>query len=375
MENHDIRVLLVEDDEDDYIITRDLLSGAQGAQFRLDWVRTYEAALEALEAQRHDVWLVDYRLGAYSGLDLVRQVTARDHAAPIIVLTGQGSYEVDVEAMTAGATDYLVKGEISAPLLERAIRYAIGRKRAEEEREELLRLKEEFIDNISHELRTPLFSIQGFVRLILQGKVSDPEIQWEFLTRVAEQANRLVALVDDLLDVSRMEKGRLQLQQEEVQVQDIAERVVSQLANIANERSIALAARMDSSLPCIEVDARRVEQVLVNLVGNALKFTSPDGRVVVRAGVEGGELLVRVSDTGIGIPPEAMPYLFSRFYQVDGSATRRAVGAGLGLYISKQLVEAHGGRIWVESELGRGSTFSFTLPLRSSGDSALPTAC
>ena len=130
MEHQEIRILLVEDDEEDYIITRDLLSEARGVRFRLDWVRRYEAALEAMEADQHDVWLVDYRLGAYSGLDLVRQVAGRDYAIPIIVLTGQGSYEVDVEAMKAGAVDYLVKGEISAPLLERSIRYAVRRERS-----------------------------------------------------------------------------------------------------------------------------------------------------------------------------------------------------------------------------------------------------
>ena len=233
---------------------------------------------------------------------------------------------------------------------------------------ELDQLKDEFIDRISHELRTPLFSIQGFVELILKGKVPDPQIQQEFLTRVAQQTDRLAALVNELLDLSRLEKGRLKLKREQVQVQEIVERVVRQLENMAHEKSIALTTQMDACPtdrpPTVEADRRRVEQVLVNLVANALKFTPPGGRVLVRARVEEDELLLQVSDTGIGIPPQAMPHLFSKFYQVDGSATRRAGGAGLGLYISKLIVESHGGRIWAESELNRGSTFSFTLPLR-----------
>jgi len=228
---------------------------------------------------------------------------------------------------------------------------------------ELDRMKDEFVDRVSHELRTPLFSIQGFVELLLRGKVPDPKIQQEFLSRVAEQTERLRWLVDELLHASRLEKGRVELVKEKVGLQDIVQRVVGQLENIAREKSIVLETQMDSSLPAVEADARRMEQVLVNLIGNALKFTPRGGQVVVKGKATGDEVLIQVRDTGIGIPSEAMPYLFSKFYQVDGSSTRRAGGTGLGLYISKLIVEAHGGRIWAESEPDKGSTFRFTLPL------------
>jgi len=239
------------------------------------------------------------------------------------------------------------------------------RKRAEEAQKELLRMKDEFIDNVSHELRTPLFSIQGFVGLILQRRVPDPKVQQEFLTRVAQQTDRLAALVDDLLDLSRLEKGRLELQREPTQVAEIVERVVAQLVHMAKEKGITLSTRMDARLPTLEADPRRVEQVLVNLVGNAIKFTPSAGRIAVGATLKDNELVVHVTDTGIGIPPQAMPHLFTKFYRVDGSATTPTGGVGLGLHISKLLVEAHGGRIWAESELDRGSTFSFTLPLKA----------
>ena len=228
---------------------------------------------------------------------------------------------------------------------------------------ELDRLKDEFVDRVSHELRTPLFSIQGFVNLILKGKVLDPDVQQEFLTRVADQANRLSAVVDDLLNVSRIEAGQFELERERVHIQSIAERIVGQLENMAREKSISLVVHSNTLLPTVEADPRRIEQVLVNLVGNALKFTPLEGRIAVTTAIEGEELLVQVSDTGMGIPPEAIPNLFSKFFQVDGSATRRVGGTGLGLYISKLIIEAHGGRIWAESQQGKGSTFSFSLPV------------
>jgi len=246
------------------------------------------------------------------------------------------------------------------------------RKRAEQEREKLRREQEEFYSMISHDLRTPLFSIQGFVDLILQGRVSDPEVQREFLTRVARQSRRLITLVDELLDLSRLETGRLELERGEVQIQTLVERVVDQLESVARQKSISLTAQVPPSLPPVEADSRRIEQVLTNLVGNALKFTPEGGRVVAKAEVQGDELVVQVSDTGIGIPSEAMPHLFTKFYRGGDASKRYAKGTGLGLYVSRRIVEAHGGRIWAESEPGRGSTFSFTLPLRPGAASDRP---
>jgi two-component system phosphate regulon sensor histidine kinase PhoR len=237
------------------------------------------------------------------------------------------------------------------------------RRRAEEAEREFLRLKAELLDRVSHELRTPLFSIRGFASLILRGKVQNPEVHREFITRVVDQSDRLIALVDDLLDMSRLERGLLELEREVVQIRDITDRVLTRLEHMACDRSISLRASMSQSLPAVQADPRRVEQILVNLIDNAVKFTPAGGWVEVRGESRDGEVLLQVVDTGVGIPPEAMPHLFSKFYQVDGSATRRQGGTGLGLAISRGIVEAHGGRIWAESVVGEGSTFCFTLPV------------
>lgn len=233
---------------------------------------------------------------------------------------------------------------------------------------ELEQLQRDFISTVSHELRTPLFSIKGFVELILKGKVPDPEVQREFLGRVVEQANQLSAIVSDLLDTSRLEAGTMELAKTKVDLAQVASEAVTRLESVAREREVRLEYQATPGLPQVYGDARRLAQVVTNLVGNAIKFSNPGSSVHVRC--QGGptELTLSVADHGPGIPPEAMPHLFSKFYQVDSSATRRAGGTGLGLYISRRIVEAHGGRIQAQSELGRGSVFTFSIPVANEED-------
>jgi PAS domain S-box-containing protein len=235
------------------------------------------------------------------------------------------------------------------------------RKKAEEAIRELDRLKAEFISNISHELRTPLHSIKGFGKLILDGKVPDPNVQREFLTIIESQSNRLDKLVSNLLDVSRLEAGRFSIQKQRISIGSTVHEAVETLRGVANGRGITIKEDIPATLPEIDVDKERLEQVMFNLLGNAVKFSNDGSEVTVRAEVKEHDLLVQVTDQGIGIPRDAMPRLFQRFYRVEASSS--IGGSGLGLYISRQIIEAHGGRIWVESEPAVGSTFSFTLPL------------
>ncbi|HOG46598.1 MAG TPA: ATP-binding protein, partial [Anaerolineae bacterium] len=230
---------------------------------------------------------------------------------------------------------------------------------------ELDQMQRDFVSTVSHELRTPLFSIKGFVELILKGKVPDAEVQREFLTRVAEQANQLAAIVADLLDTSRLEAGRLELNKARVSLAEIASGAVTRLESVAHNREVTLDFQAQPGLPQVLGDERRLAQVVTNLLGNAIKFSPPQSSIQIRCEFGEGQVIVRVIDHGVGIPPEAMSRLFSKFYQVDASATRRVGGTGLGLYISRRIVEAHGGHIHVESEVGKGSVFSFSIPIAS----------
>ena len=227
-------------------------------------------------------------------------------------------------------------------------------------------MKSDFLANASHELRTPLHSIKGFVKLLLDGQVPDPETQKEFLGIVNEQTEHLGSLVDDLLDVSGIDAGHLELRRDRLLVGQVIHKTVQKLNNLAEEKGIEFRIDVPAPLPTIKGDEERLTQVFTNLLYNAIKFSPGGGEVTVSAGVNDHELLAQVTDHGIGVPDEAIPHLFERFYRVDSSMTRNTGGSGLGLYISRQIIEAHGGRIWVESKVGEGSTFGFTLPLNTS---------
>ena len=239
------------------------------------------------------------------------------------------------------------------------------RKQADEALRELDQMKSEFIANISHELRTPLQSILGFTKLMMRDEVSDPERQREFLTIIDAQGEHLTNLINDLIDVSRIESGRFDIQKQHLSIGEVIHSAVQELSSLAVEKGMAIVEDLPATLPGLEADGERLEQVMVNLLSNAIKFSHDGGEITIRAEGRDGEVLVQVSDRGTGIPAEAIPHIFERFYQANGSMSRSAGGSGLGLYISKQIVEAHGGRIWVESNVGEGSTFSFTVPSAS----------
>ena len=220
------------------------------------------------------------------------------------------------------------------------------RKRVEESLRELDRMKSDFIDTISHELRTPLHSIKGFNKLILDGMVTDPKIMREFLTTIDQETDRLGKLIDNLLDVSRLNSGRINLESRQLSIEGVIKGGVASLYSLANEQSLTIKEEIPASLPLVLADEERLRQVIVNLLSNAIKFSPSGGRITVRAVQANSMVRVEVIDQGVGIPQEALPHIFERFYRVDSSLTRTTVGTGLGLYISKQVIEAHGGRIW-----------------------------
>jgi len=229
--------------------------------------------------------------------------------------------------------------------------------------QELDRLKSEFLSDVSHELRTPLTSVKGYVDYLLEGIVGElSPPQRDFLTRVKGNTDRLVRLINDLLDLSRIEAGRVDFHPVRLAMVEVATEVIDALRPLAAEKEVDLSTDMSETDGFVRADRDKVYQILLNLTHNAVKFTPPRGSVQVR--VEGqprGEVLTVVQDTGEGIPPEELQRIFDKFHQVSESPAHPK-GSGLGLAIAKKLIELHGGQIWVRSELGKGSAFGFTLP-------------
>jgi signal transduction histidine kinase len=207
-------------------------------------------------------------------------------------------------------------------------------------------------------------AIIGYTKLMLDGLDGDlTEQQTADLERVVQAADNLLGLINGLLDLAKIEAGKMELNVEEVDLPLVIDDVIELIRPSADAKALALRADVASTLPTAWADRARIRQVLVNLMANAVKFTEQGG-VTIRANIVDGWITIAVVDTGVGIPPDAQTYIFDEFRQVDASTTRRYGGTGLGLAISKRLIALHGGRIWVESTVGNGSTFLFTLPVR-----------
>jgi PAS domain S-box-containing protein len=539
MDGQPIRLLLVEDDEDDFILTRDLLSEIKGTLFHIDWVSDFQTALLRLAKSDYDVYLVDYWLGSHTGLDLLREAVRRGCQGPIIVLTGQGERDIDYQAMKAGAADFLAKGRIDAPILERSIRYALQRSRdrealrqardelkmrvkqrtaalermnkklqaeiierksahkklhrqrewlrvtlasigdavivtntasrvtflnpvaqaltgwdqaeaagqslpdvfdifneqtrqpvedpvarvvrqgaivglsehtilrsrdgtecsiddsaapirdekgeivgvvlifrdvterrkAEKSMREADRRKDEFLAMLAHELRNPLSPIRNGLHILRMPDL--PRADGERVQVMMEQQVRnLTRLVDDLLDVSRITRGMIQLRKETVDLGAVVNNAVAVIQPLIKLQKHELIVSLPEEPLLLEADPTRLEQVFTNLLSNAAKYTEPGGRIELSVhppstsdNPSSRSVEIRIQDTGIGIPEELLPRIFDMFTQADRTLDRTQGGLGVGLTLVRRLVELHAGFVEAYSDgPGHGSEFVVRLP-------------
>ena len=223
--------------------------------------------------------------------------------------------------------------------------------------------RQEFVANVSHELRTPLSMIKGYVETLTSGAKDDPNVAARFLKTIEKHTDRLTYLIEDLLTISRLESGQIVLNIQKVELRSVAEDVIDDLQSRAEDKKVILENQVPDDV-VVRADADRVQQVIFNLVDNAIKYGRQEGRVWINARLAGGQFAeVSVRDNGPGIPPDSIDRVFERFYRAEKARSREQGGTGLGLSIVKHIIQSHGGEVWVESELGRGTTFFFTLAL------------
>jgi two-component system phosphate regulon sensor histidine kinase PhoR len=231
--------------------------------------------------------------------------------------------------------------------------------------------RKDYLGNVSHELKTPLFSIRGFAETLLNGAIERPEVRTEFVQKILRNSDRLANLASDLGEIAKIEMGELKMRRAPFQLADLVRDVIDEIEPIAQHKNVRLIAEAAAKLPPVMGDEDRIRQVLVNLVDNGVKYTNEGGHVKLAATAKGASVDIVVSDDGIGVAPEHVQRLTERFYRVDASRSRAQGGTGLGLAIVKHILSAHGQPLRIESRLGTGSSFSFSLPVATS-DAALP---
>ncbi len=362
-------------------------------------------ALEAIRGNHFDVIITDIRLPDVDGMDILELAKEINPDAAVIMMTGYASMETAVDAVNHGAYAYFLK-PINPDELKTAIANALKqqrllvenkrlvdslqysnkllfeanaqlrqeiteRTRVEQELidksgevEEANRLKSEFLAHMSHELRTPLNAIIGFSELLIDGVLGKiTQRQKKCLNDILASGQHLLNLINEVLDLSKIESGKTELRLTNFTLTDIIEPLKSSIMPMLTSRKQSLEIEVPDNLPPVRADKAKVRQVLLNLLSNAIKFTADGGWLKIEAVWRNDWCQVSVSDNGIGINREDQERMFEPFCQLDSPLTRERSGTGLGLTIARQIIERHGGQIWVESDYGQGSRFTFTLPL------------
>jgi signal transduction histidine kinase len=349
-------LLIIEDNPGDAHLLREMLHENRAHQAELILVETMGEAEKCLAEHVVDMILLDLGLPDAGGLIAIKRTRAAAPGIPLVVLTGLDDEELAAQSLQEGAQDYLIKGQIETRGLLRALRYATERKRLE-------RLKDEFISTVSHELRTPLTSISASLGL-LAGNVAGilPEPAQRLLGIAHANSQRLVRLVNDILDIEKLESGHVVFDLRRIEVRSLVERTIDANRGFAEDHNVRIRIEGSSAVAEVRADADRLAQVVTNLLSNAVKFSPADNEVVVAVGHASDFVRISVRDHGPGIPPDFKSRIFERFAQADGTNARRKGGTGLGLSIVKQIVDRLGGEAGFIDAAGGGTIFHVDLP-------------
>ncbi len=394
----EIRVLVIDDDEEDFIILRDILAEMPHQRYVLEWSASYEEGLAAIDEKRHDIYLVDYRLGVKTGLELIQEALAKGYETPFIILTGQNDREVDTSAMEAGAADYLVKSTITALPLERSIRYSMQQAKnmgeikdlntklekrvrdrtlvleqamieleksryelsvALEREKEVNEMKSRFVSMASHEFRTPLTTILSSLVLISKYAAAGlHEKEKKHIERIKTTVTGLSEMLNDFLSVSKLEEGKVSIIYERLQIKEVVAEVIEDMQTITKQGQILQYVHTGQTEAIL--DKKVLRHILLNLISNAIKFSGENTEVWIFTLATDRMLSLRIEDSGMGISEEDQAHLYERFFR--GKNATNIQGTGLGLNIIANYLKIAGGSIKLSSNLGKGSVFTVEMP-------------
>ena len=381
MESKVIKVLIVDFKQDNILKIKEAFSAIPETTYDISWLQVDESILKKVEEEKFDVILLSYELPGMNGLEILANLQYKELSGPVIILADARNEEFAPQAMRDGAYDYVIREKdfekgllviihnaLSAfyALKEKErLQKEIAAKKSELEAanrklQQLDKIKSDFVSNVAHEFRTPLTIIKGNVDLVNKGGLgSVAPAQKEMLDGAINIVNRLSRLVNDLLDISKIESGKMELKKEPLDINAVIEENLVIFDKAIKDKKQKLQRDLAKDIPKINADEDKITQVFVNLLNNAMKYTPESGQISIKTVNLEKEIMVEVTDTGEGVAPDNLDKIFDKFTRVTAE---KKEGTGLGLPIAKDIVSLHKGRIWVKSELGKGSQFYFTLP-------------
>jgi sigma-B regulation protein RsbU (phosphoserine phosphatase) len=362
-----MRVLLIDDDEDEYVLLNSLLARASEYQFAVSWTPSYEDALRRMMAREFDAYLVDYRLGPRSGIELLEEAVAAGCEEPLIVLTGEQRSDLDSAALQAGAVDFIDKQQLSAPLLERSLRYAVERAKgarlaaALRDQKQTAQVRERLLGIVGHDLRGPLASITTAAHYLLKAPEHAPlEARQHMAGVIISSSGRMAKMINELLDFTRARLGNgIPVERRAVDAAEICRRVLDEMRITHPNRAFEFNGPAQLGTYC---DPERIAQLIANLMKNAVDYGDPAKPVALGLSETSEAVVIAVHNAGPAIPQDLVADIFDPFRRGAPDVKRSSDGLGLGLYIVERIASGHGGQVAVESTSAQGTTFTATIP-------------